>query len=88
MFIRFVLSNYHDEPSSQADTLVTMIHQLHIAGVVHGDLVSRNVMLMGDSKEGSGSSTSPSIPRIVLVDFGLARPVDSGQEDELTNAIS
>jgi len=56
----------------------------HAEGVIHRDFKSSNVMLVSRGQTPGESTTSP--VRIVITDFGLARPMHLGGEDALRSA--
>jgi hypothetical protein len=58
-----------------AGHLIAALAALHAGGVVHRDLKSSNIVLVGD----------PARPRAVVTDFGLARALHAGADARLTH---
>jgi eukaryotic-like serine/threonine-protein kinase len=53
------------------------VHHAHLRGVIHRDLKPSNVLAMPSSESGSSASAFGSAARIKIMDFGLARLMDS-----------
>ncbi|GAB3480184.1 class III lanthionine synthetase LanKC [Amycolatopsis cihanbeyliensis] len=68
------------------DAVTTLISRVHERGVVFGDLHALNIMVDdgddGEGKEG-GEDTAGEPPRVSLIDFELACPVDTGSRPAL-----